>query len=216
MKVNEIFDSIDGEGIRTGELATFIRLAGCNLRCSYCDTEYALKCTDGEEMSIREIVEKVKAIGNRNITLTGGEPLIHNETADLIAALEGHIVNIETNGSLPIEPYTSSESVIVTMDWKTRSSGENEKMLAENLKHLRPTDVLKIVMSEEDKQEVFDLLNDNEIKAYVYLSPIFGKCDPKSLVEFLKHLRNSGVDTSKIRIQVQLHKIIWKPDERGV
>lgn len=216
MKVNEIFDSIDGEGIRTGELATFIRLAGCNLRCSYCDTEYALKCTDGEEMSIKEIVEKVKAIGNRNITLTGGEPLIHNETADLIAALGGHIVNIETNGSIAIAQYSSLENVIITMDWKTRSSGENSKMLAENLKHLRPTDVLKIVMSEEDKQEVFDLLNDNEIKAYIYLSPVFGKCDPKSLVEFLKHLRNSGIDTSKIRVQVQLHKIIWKPEERGV
>lgn len=216
MRVNEIFDSIDGEGIRTGELATFIRLAGCNLRCSYCDTGYSLKNTDGEEMSIKEIVEKVKAIGNRNITLTGGEPLIHNETADLIAALEGHIVNIETNGSIAIAQYSSLENVIITMDWKTRSSGENSKMLSENLKHLRPTDVLKIVMTEDDKQEVFDLLNDNEIKAYIYLSPVFGKCDPKSLVEFLKHLRNSGIDTSKIRVQVQLHKIIWKPEERGV
>lgn len=216
MRVNEIFDSIDGEGIRTGELATFIRLAGCNLRCSYCDTGYALKNTDGEEMSIKEIVEKVKAIGNRNITLTGGEPLIHNETADLIAALEGHIVNVETNGSIAIEPYSALENVIITMDWKTRSSGENSRMLKENLKHLRQTDVLKIVMTEDDKQEVFDLLNDNEIKAYIYLSPVFGKCDPKSLVEFLKHLRNSGIDTSKIRVQVQLHKIIWKPEERGV
>ena len=85
--VNEIFGSIDGEGLRTGELATFIRLAGCNLRCSYCDTDYALKANQGTEMSIDEIIAKVKDIGYRNITLTGGEPLIHKNVEKLIDEL---------------------------------------------------------------------------------------------------------------------------------
>ena len=216
MKINEIFDSIDGEGLRTGELATFIRLAGCNLRCRYCDTSYALSAKDGVDMSIDEIIAKVKAIKNKNVTLTGGEPLIHERTSDLIRGLSCFDINIETNGSIDIEPYTSFPNVLITMDYKTASSGENGKMLLSNLKKLRESDVLKIVMSSKDKQEVFDLLNDNEIKSYVYLSPIYGECEPKELVEFLKHLKASGINTGKIRVQVQLHKIIWNPDERGV
>lgn len=216
MKINEIFDSIDGEGLRTGELATFIRLAGCNLRCRYCDTSYALSGKDGAEMSIEQIIEKVKAFKNKNITLTGGEPLIHERTSDLIRGLSDFNINIETNGSIDIEPYTSFPNVLITMDYKTSSSGERDKMLLSNIKKLRESDVLKIVMSSKDKQEVFDLLNDNEIKSYVYLSPIYGECDPKELVDFLKHLRASGIDVSKTRVQVQLHKIIWEPDERGV
>ena len=216
MKINEIFDSIDGEGLRTGELATFIRLAGCNLRCRYCDTSYALSAKDGAETSIEQIIEKVKAFKNKNITLTGGEPLIHERTSDLIRGLSDFNINIETNGSIDIEPYTSFPNVLITMDYKTASSGERDKMLLSNIKKLRESDVLKIVMSSKDKQEVFDLLNDNEIKSYVYLSPIYGECDPKELVDFLKHLRASGIDVSKASVQVQLHKIIWKPDERGV
>lgn len=216
MKINEIFESIDGEGLRTGELVTFIRLAGCNLRCSYCDTPYALKGSDGTEMSIEKIIEHVKAFKSKKITLTGGEPLIHENVDSLIAELKDYEVNIETNGSVDIGPYISSPNVIVTMDYKTKSSGENKKMLLSNLEKLRETDVLKIVMSEEDKADVFELLNEHEIKSYIYLSPIFEKCDPADLVSFLKFLQLSGINVDKIRVQVQLHKIIWDPNKRGV
>ena len=102
MKVNEIFSSIDGEGIRAGELATFIRLAGCNLRCNYCDTKYALAQDSGKEMTVSEILEKVNEFNVKNITVTGGEPLIHKDIEKLIDKLieNGYKVNIEDETGL--------------------------------------------------------------------------------------------------------------------
>lgn len=216
MNVNEIFESIDGEGLRTGELVTFVRLAGCNMRCRYCDTSYALETSNGEIMEIYKIVESIKKLGNKKITITGGEPLIHKNIGDLIDSLNDCKINIETNGSVDIEPYISLDNVLITMDYKTKSSGENGKMRLSNLPLLRENDVLKIVMSGNDKNEVFDLLNEYEIKSYIYLSPIFEECKPTELVEFLKELKLAGLNTDKIRVQVQLHKIIWNPNERGV
>lgn len=214
MKLNEIFESIDGEGLRTGELVTFVRLTGCNLRCNYCDTKYAFN--EGVQVNVTYILKRLKELGNKKVTLTGGEPLIHNGIADLISSMHEYDINIETNGSVDIKPYIGLSNVLLTMDYKTKSSGENSKMLLSNIPILRETDVLKIVMRKEDEAEVFDLLNENKTKAYVYLSPVFGDYEPSELVTFLKHLKNCGVDVSKVRVQVQLHKVIWKPDERGV
>lgn len=214
MKLNEIFESIDGEGLRTGELVTFVRLTGCNLRCNYCDTKYAFN--EGNHVDVTYILKRLKELGNKKVTLTGGEPLIHNGIADLISSMHEYDINIETNGSVDIKPYIGLSNVLLTMDYKTKSSGENSKMLLSNIPILRETDVLKIVMRKEDEAEVFDLLNENKTKAYVYLSPVFGDYEPSELVTFLKHLKNCGVDVSKVRVQVQLHKVIWKPDERGV
>lgn len=214
MKLNEIFESIDGEGLRTGELVTFVRLAGCNLRCNYCDTKYAFN--EGIHVDVTYILKRLKELGNRKVTLTGGEPLIHNGIADLISSMHEYDINIETNGSVDIKPYIGLNNVLLTMDYKTKSSGENSKMLLSNIPLLRENDVLKIVMRKEDEAEVFNLLNENMTKAYVYLSPVFGDYEPSELVTFLKHLKNCGVDVSKVRVQVQLHKVIWKPDERGV
>ena len=215
MIVNEIFYSIDGEGIRTGELATFIRLRGCNLRCSYCDTTYAFN--QGQEMTIEEILNKVKEINYKNITLTGGEPLIHKNVDKLIDKLleEGYNLNIETNGAVDIEPYISKK-LILTMDFKTKSSGMIKYMKNENLTKLREYDVLKIVCNKNDFEDIENLLKSNDIKSYIYLSPIFNEIQPNELVDFLKKLHNEGFNTDKIRIQVQLHKIIWNPNERGV
>lgn len=214
MRLNEIFESIDGEGLRTGELVTFVRLTGCNLRCNYCDTKYAFN--EGNHVDVTYILKRLKELGNRKVTLTGGEPLIHNGIADLISSMHEYDINIETNGSVDIKPYIGLSNVLLTMDYKTKSSGENSKMLLSNIPALRETDVLKIVMRKEDEAEVFNLLNENMTKAYVYLSPVFGDYEPSELVTFLKHLKNCGVDVSKVRVQVQLHKVIWKPDERGV
>lgn len=214
--VVEIFDSIDGEGITAGCLATFIRLAGCNIRCGYCDTPYALRPTDGEYMTIDEIMERVEAIGNKHVTLTGGEPLWYSPVKTLIEAImsDGRRVNIETNGTLDIGPYTQLYGAIITMDYKTISSKMNEQMNLNNISKLRRIDVLKIVCQESDFEDIEQMLKTYKPRCKIFLSPIYGKIEPVKLVEFAKRLRSEGI--YNVRVQVQLHKIIWKPDERGV
>lgn len=218
MKVNEIFKSVDGEGLRTGELTTFIRLAGCNLRCSYCDTCYALKNSNGTEMSVDEIVKRAKKYDYRNITLTGGEPLIHKDVDDLISKLceNGFYVNIETNGSVPIDKYILNKNILITMDYKLPSSGVEKNMNLNNLEKLRKNDVLKFVIGKDDFDRIKEVIENHSIKSYIYLSPIFGEIEPFEIVDFMKIMHTQGIDTSKMRVQVQLHKIIWNPNERGV
>ena len=215
--VNEIFGSIDGEGIRTGELATFIRLAGCNLRCSYCDTDYALNVKDGKQMTIDEILKKVNKIGYKNITLTGGEPLIHKNVDKLINKLieNDYNLNIETNGAVDITPYIAKK-LILTVDYKTKSSNMIKYMINKNISLLREYDVFKIVCCKDDFEDIKELLKNNDIKSYIYLSPIFNEVEYFELVDFLKELHKEGINTDKIRVQVQLHKIIWEPSKRGV
>lgn len=215
MKVNEIFYSIEGEGIRAGELTTFIRLSGCNLRCKYCDTTYAF--TEGTEMCIEDIMDEVGNIGILNVTLTGGEPLIHKDIDRLIDVLieNGYRINIETNGSVDITKYLEKD-LVITMDYKTPESGEEEKMILSNLEALRKGDVLKFVMGSSDKDRVFYIINRYKPKSYIYLSPIFGEIDPKELVDFQKVMRLGGIDVTKIRTQLQLHKYIWDPNTKGV
>ena len=197
MIVNEIFSSIDGEGIRTGELATFIRLAGCNLRCRYCDTEYALDNNSGSEMNITEILNEVKKYKNRNITLTGGEPLAHKETNKLIEELikNNYFVNIETNGSIDIEPYIGK--CLITMDYKCKSSLMEKTMLISNLEKLSETDVLKFVINSEDFDCIEKILRDFNIKSYIYISPIFNEINLPDIVEFMKKCNEKGIDMSK-------------------
>lgn len=215
--VNEIFASIDGEGVRTGELATFIRLAGCNLRCSYCDTAYALKMTQGNKMTIQEIVDKANEIGYRNITLTGGEPLLQKNSIKLIEALDnaGFLVNVETNGSMDITPLLD-KNVIITLDYKTLASGVNDKMILSNIDKLRAIDVLKFVCDKNDLEDVKSVLKGHVIRSYIYFSPIYKQIQPYELVDFLKELHKEGFNTTKMRVQVQLHKVIWEPNKRGV
>jgi 7-carboxy-7-deazaguanine synthase len=216
MVVNEIFASIDGEGLRTGELATFIRLAGCNLRCSYCDTEYALEKDSGTEMTIDEILKKVKYYNNKNITITGGEPLIHKDIDVLIDRLlkEEYKINIETNGSVDITKYLNK--CLITMDYKAPSSLMEKKMLTQNLEKLTKNDVLKFVVAEDDLPVIKKILQNYKIKSYIYISPVFNKIELEHIVEYMKQMNNEGINTSKMRMQVQLHKIIWNPDARGV
>lgn len=218
MRVNEIFKSIDGEGLRTGELTTFIRLAGCNLRCSYCDTCYALKNSNGMEMSVDEVVKKAKKMDYRNITLTGGEPLIHKDVDSLISKLceNGFYVNIETNGSVPIDKYILNKNILITMDYKVPSSGVEKSMNLSNLEKLRANDVLKFVIGKGDFERVEQVIKNHSIKSYIYLSPVFSEIEPVELVYFMKNMHIKGIDTSKMRVQIQLHKIIWNPNERGV
>ena len=213
MMVKEIFHSIDGEGLRTGELATFIRLAGCNIRCTYCDTDYALRINQGKPITVEEIMAEVEKHKCGNVTLTGGEPLIHKDVEILIDRLvrEGYRVNIETNGAVDISPYINQE-VLITMDYKLPSSGVESSMFTDNLFKLRYSDVLKFVVgSVEDLDRMSEVMAMYPIRANIYVSPVFGKITPLEIVDYMKENQLTNV-----RLQVQLHKIIWEPSERGV
>ena len=216
MIVNEIFYSIDGEGIRTGELAIFIRLTGCNLNCSYCDTKYALKKDAGTKMTIEEILKEIKKYNCKNITITGGEPLFHNNINKLIDKLikNNYKVNIETNGTIDISPYLNK--CLITMDYKLPSSNMEKAMKLDNLEKLTNNDVLKFVTEKSDFPKIEEILKKYKIKSYIYISPVFGKVEPEEIVEFMKEMNYKGINTEKLRIQVQLHKIIWDPEKRGV
>ena len=207
LSVNEIFFSIDGEGKRAGCLAAFVRLAGCNLRCTYCDTEYAF--ADGKPMGVKEIAEEVE--GWENVTVTGGEPLCQDIHA-LLELLRGHEVNIETNGSVDVTPYHDYPHVFMTLDYKCPSSGMESSMLEINFQTLRPRDVLKFVVGDmEDLRKAQEVCEKYEPRCPVYLSPVFGKIEAKEIVEYMKSARYKNW-----RLQLQLHKYIWPPDARGV
>lgn len=226
MRVNEIFNSIDGEGKRAGELATFIRFCGCNCNCSYCDSKYTWT-EQGKEMSVDEIVEYVVDNGYPNITITGGEPLIQENLNELVERLVdcGKFVNIETNGTINpshvIPIHSTSPNVFVTMDYKSKSSGQQDKMKLENFVDLWNTDVLKfVVANEEEMKDALDFMHklesyqsgDIEQLPLVYFSPVYGKIEPKQIVEFMqKHNLAKNV-----RVQLQLHKYFWNPETRGV
>lgn len=214
-KVVEIFSSIDGEGIRAGSLATFIRFSGCNIRCSYCDTPYAFD--GGTWMTADEILDSVKELGNWHVTLTGGEPLARNNLSPLIKKFvnSGFWINIETNGSLPIRDYLL-DHVTITMDWKMPASGMEQTMLSRNLSHLREDDVLKMVCETSDLSYAEQFLKSHDLPCWIYFSPVFGKIEPSLLVDFLKRLQSEKIDTEKMRVQIQMHKVIWDPNQRGV
>lgn len=226
MKIVEIFNSIDGEGIRTGQPATFIRLAGCNLRCSYCDTVYSLfgeetPC-EYTEMTIEEVISRV----NRNysrITLTGGEPLIHKDSAELVRRLleTDCEVNIETNGAVDIMEFLNkipdTDRLFFTIDYKLPSSGMTDKMIWNNFLNLRSCDVIKFVVgSDEDINLTIDIVR--QLKQvyknmpHIFIGAVYGMYDAQKLVEII--LKEPVL--SDARFQIQLHKVIWNPDERGV
>lgn len=207
LNINEIFYSIDGEGKRVGKLVGFIRLTGCNLRCSYCDTLYAMN--EGKLMAIESIANKVFLY--KNITITGGEPLMQ-DLHGLLKLLKNHSINIETNGSIDISDYLDYDNVFFTIDYKTPSSMMNDRMIEKNFKLLRPRDVLKFVVSNiEDLDAAQEFYNEVKPECNVFISPVYNRILPESIVEYMKDnfLENW-------RLQLQLHKIIWRPEERGV
>ena len=215
-KVAEHFISINGEGQRAGELALFVRFVGCNLCCSWCDTKWANSPNAPfTEMSAQEICGLAKNSGVKNVTLTGGEPLLQQNITSLIIALakQGSSVEIETNGSVPL-PEISDSSVTFTMDYKLPSSEMESRMCLENFARLTPHDTVKFVCgSHGDLERAAQIIGKYSLadKCKVYLSPVFTMIDPKDMVEFMKDRTLNGV-----RLQLQLHKFIWDPNERGV
>lgn len=213
--ITEIFLSVEGEGIRAGKLCTFIRVAGCNLRCSFCDTTYSYE--GGVQQTVEQILDQVKQLECPLITVTGGEPLLQKEVVnELIPQLLKlkYNVNIETNGSIDIETidYRFDPNLMFTVDWKSPSSGMSDKMNSNNLKATHIKDVLKFVVgSQEDLEAMLSVINDNNIKAQIFVSPVFGKIQMSDIVKFMQDNKLNNV-----RLQCQLHKIIWEPEKRGV
>jgi 7-carboxy-7-deazaguanine synthase len=218
MRVVEQFVSINGEGPRAGELATFVRFQGCNLRCSYCDTQWAnVPDCPYEERTPEEIDQSVRAQGVANVTLTGGEPLLQPEMPKLLSLLlrDGTLrVEIETNGAVDLSPFCAENRPVFTMDYKLPSSGMEKGMCLENFPLLREEDTVKFVCgSRQDLERAGEILRAHSLlgRCHIYLSPVFGAIEPVALVEYLQRERLNGV-----RVQLQLHKFIWDPEKRGV
>lgn len=216
--VAEKFVSINGEGKRAGELAVFIRFRECNLCCSYCDTRWANSPDSPAEMTtLEDLVGFVSDSGVKNVTLTGGEPLLQKEIYPLIEALmkNGCRVEIETNGSVSIEKLSQTEfRPEFTLDYKLPSSGMESRMLTDNYKYLDKNDTVKFVSgSTEDLDRACRIIEEFSLteRCHVFISPVFGCIDPADIVEYMKDHRLNDV-----RLQLQMHKFIWSPDKKGV
>lgn len=235
--VLELFYSIDGETKRSGELVWFIRLTGCNLACSYCDTDYC-HFEKGEVTKIKDLVREIMETNNcRKVTLTGGEPLAHQNVADLIYELlqNGFDVNIETNGSInPYEvldkarfgKYRRSGQLWFSMDYKSRFSKMQDYMLsARSMAYiLGHNDCLKfVVANDQDLNDAYHRIKlceryyrerkvPEDKRCTYYFSPCFGEIELPKIIEFMmdKNL------IKRTKFQVQVHKIVWDPDKREV
>jgi 7-carboxy-7-deazaguanine synthase len=211
LKVNEIFHSVQGESTYAGLRCVFIRLTYCNLRCTYCDTEYAFY--EGIDMPLDEILSRTAGYNCSLVEVTGGEPLMQKECPELLKALcdRGYTVLLETGGSLPIKDI--DERVIIVMDLKTPSSGMMKKNLYENLNYLKPFDEVKFVIgSREDYEWSRDIIEKYDIvnRCRVLFSTVFDKLTPRELAEWILQ------DKLNVRFQLQMHKFIWEPDTKGV
>ena len=211
--VNEIFYSIQGESSYTGRPCVFVRLTGCNLRCSYCDTRYAYE--EGTEMEIEAIGERCSAYNCPLVEVTGGEPLLQKETPALIQYLleQGYSVLVETNGSQDISVVDSRCVRIV--DIKCPLSGEMEKNDLKNLDRLTDDEEIKFVISgradyDYAKEIVSRMMLTPPRMNRIHLSPAFGRVEPGALARWILD------DQLPVRLHLQLHKLIWGPDLRGV
>lgn len=218
-QVVEKFVSINGEGRRAGELAVFIRMKGCNLRCTYCDTLWANEADcESTEMTVDEIVSYIEESKVKNVTLTGGEPLLREGMAELITAILSdpqRRVEIETNGSVDLSPYCELERrPSFTMDYKMPDSGMEHAMCLSNMEKLSSEDTVKfVVSSRSDMERALEIIEKYDLRerTAVYFSPVFGRSEPVEMVDFLMEKKLNDV-----KIQIQLHKVIWDPQKRGV
>ncbi len=218
MNVAEIFQSINGEGPKAGELALFVRFTGCNLHCTYCDTDWAISF-DAAAKSMRptDIAEIVAQSGMKNVTLTGGEPLLQKDMPRLLALLHQLPklrVEVETNGSVDLAPFCNTDRPFFTMDYKLPGSGFEGAMRVSNFSLLNREDCVKFVCSSEfDVLRAFDLIHLYHLseRTQVHLSPVFGQLCPDRMVALMQSHRMTDV-----RLQLQMHKLIWDPNMRGV
>jgi len=211
LRVTEIFTSVQGESTVAGTPCVFIRLTGCNLRCSWCDTTYSFQ--GGGWQTIGELLAAVAATGQRLVEVTGGEPLLQAGCVDLLQALvdQGYDVMLETSGSLSIAKVPAAVRVI--LDLKPPGSGEVARNLWENLPLLQPHHELKFVLADRvDYEWMRDVIRDHELVGRVPLlvSPVWETLPPRELVAWIL------ADRLPVRLNLQLHKVIWDPATTGV
>lgn len=212
LTVTEIYKSIQGESTWVGLSCVFVRLTGCNLRCVWCDTAYAFY--GGKRMTVDEVVAAVEALRCSLVEITGGEPLLQKHCGTLARRLldRGMTVLCETSGALPIDRLPAE--VIKIMDLKCPGSGECEKNDWSNIDKLSARDEVKFVIADRaDYEWARDVVRRYDLSArcrQVLFSPVFGAVDPRSIVEWLIE------DRLDVRFQLQLHKFIWPPDQKGV
>ncbi len=211
MKICEIYPAIQGESTHAGLVCTIVRLTGCNLRCSYCDTTYAYE--EGYELSEAEVINEINLIGINLVEITGGEPLLQKEVYGLIERLinDGYRVLVETNGSIDIREL--DRRAIIILDIKTPGSGMSDKMNFSNLYYLRKEDEVKFVLTDRNDYEwskaiveKYKLID----KCHVLFSPAHGILHPQALAKWLIE------DKLGVRLNLQLHKYIYGSEQRGV
>jgi 7-carboxy-7-deazaguanine synthase len=209
--INEIFHSIQGESSHAGRRCVFIRLTYCNLRCSYCDTAYAFE--EGREMSLPEILSAVRQFDCKLVEITGGEPLLQPAVYELMDALcdQGYEVLLETGGSIDVSSVRPEVKKII--DFKCPSSGMEKKNVWENVHYLRASDEVKFVVGSPEDYEWAKgkiALHSLTARCPVLMSVVFGQLKPIELAEWIL------ADKLDVRFQLQMQKIIWKPETRGV
>jgi len=211
MKICEIYPAIQGESTHAGLVCTIVRLTGCNLRCSYCDTTYAYE--EGYELSEAEVINEINLIGINLVEITGGEPLLQKDVYGLIERLinDGYRVLVETNGSIDIREL--DRRAIIILDIKTPGSGMSDKMNFSNLYYLRKEDEVKFVLTDRNDYEwskaiveKYKLID----KCHVLFSPAYGILHPQALAKWLIE------DKLGVRLNLQLHKYIYGSEQRGV
>lgn len=211
LKINEIFFSIQGESLLAGKPTVFVRTAMCNLRCVWCDTKYAY--WQGTAMSIADIIESIKQYSTQYVCITGGEPLVQKGVIPLMSELLvlGYRVSLETNGSYSIREVPSA--VIKVVDIKCPDSGESKNMHWENVDYMQPHDQFKFVIaSRADFDRAHDICQRHNLQArcQVLYSPADGMVKPAELAEWILSQQ------AQVTMQLQLHKVIWGRDQRGV
>lgn len=234
--VVEIFSSISGEGISSGSIVTFVRVAGCNLRCNYCDTKYSYDVQSTNQMSFYEILNEISKYSGKDIICTGGEPLekdTYKRYLPLFLAMNNYNVRIETNGS--VELYSEKElslfnfnnlskKIKYTLDVKCPSSGMQDfDLINKNIYLLNETDEIKFVIgSNLDFKYSMNLIKKyvgelKKRKILLNFSPVFGAYEPSNLVEDIKSCNKYFSDKNlNVRLSLQIHKFIWNPNKKGV
>ncbi|MDZ4861143.1 MAG: radical SAM protein [Candidatus Hydrogenedentes bacterium] len=212
LTITEIYKSVQGESTWAGLPCIFVRLTGCNLRCVWCDTEYAFY--GGKKMTVGEVVDACNVLDCKLVEITGGEPLLQKHCGALAQSLldAGYTVLCETSGALPIDRLPAE--VIKIMDLKCPGSGEVEQNDWTNIDRLSARDEVKFVIADRaDYDWARDVVREYRLSERcheVLFSPVFGSIDPKALVEWILE------DILPVRFQLQLHKFVWPPDQKGV
>ncbi|WP_273365412.1 radical SAM protein [Alicyclobacillus herbarius] len=222
----ELFSTIEGEGTKAGFPTTFVRLYNCNLRCRWCDTPYSYAPhAPAFSASIQEIIEKVKEFGNHYVCLTGGEPLLYTDKVlfliqELVQLPCLKDVHVETGGAVDLAPFATlrlenplaARKLRFILDYKLPSSGEEARMIRSNYELLTERDEIKFVIADEaDFYTALKVLRSWVKQGQPLFSPVFGSMPPARLVELMHehHVKD-------VKLSLQLHKVIWDPDRRGV